>query len=69
MHGMAVTVLHGSTMQDIQSGVIYKMYSDLWWVPVDDTDEQALARIRSWDARIASDLSPPAADPARKSDR
>ena len=48
MHGRTVQVLHGSTMVAAGSGDQYRRYTDAFWVPVDDTDEDAARRVAEW---------------------
>ncbi len=46
MHGQRITILHGSTMVAMSSGDEYRRHGLHWWVPVEDTDEEATARVR-----------------------
>ncbi len=55
MHGQRVTVLRGSTMKSAASGDIYKRYDLDWWVPYEDTDDQAAERVRAFKATAKSE--------------
>lgn len=45
MHGQVVQILHGAKMVSAQSGDEYRRYTDAWWVPAHDTDQEAAARV------------------------
>lgn len=47
MNGQVVTVLHGSIMTHAPTGDQYRRYGDHWWVPVDDTDDDAAERVKT----------------------
>lgn len=49
MHGRRVAVPHGSTMVDAATGNKYRRHGLSWWVPQDDTDEQAMERIKAYE--------------------
>lgn len=50
-HGMLFFIRHGNTMHYAPTGDVYRKHGLSWFVPLADTDEQALDRIARWKAQ------------------
>lgn len=50
-HGKRFNVLHGSTMRYAPSGDTYRKHDLHWWVPSDDSDAEARARVTEYKSK------------------